>query len=69
MLYKNKYVVGGITMSVNTELEQHITTLTDEEKNDFIKHIYLILNNRSNSDLIVRAKISELVGRYINIAK
>ncbi len=69
MLYKNKYVVGGIAMSVNTELEQHITTLTDEEKNDFIKHIYLILNNRSNSDLIVRAKISELVGRYINIAK
>lgn len=56
-------------MSVNTELEQHITTLTDEEKNDFIKHIYLILNNRSNSDLIVRAKISELVGRYINITK
>ncbi len=56
-------------MSLNTELEQHITTLTDEEKNDFIKHIYLILNNRSNSDLIIRAKIRELVDRYINISK
>lgn len=54
-------------MSVHTELEQQIAKLTDEEKNDFIKHVYLILNNRSNSDLIVRAKISELVGRYIQI--
>ncbi|MFD1989714.1 hypothetical protein ACFSGI_07085 [Paenibacillus nicotianae] len=56
-------------MSTHPELEKHIATLTDEEKNDFIKHIYLILNNRSNSDLIIRAKIRELVDRYIDIKK
>lgn len=51
-------------MEIREFLDQRLTELNDEQKTDFIKEVCLILYNRNNSDLIVRAKVNELVQRY-----
>lgn len=51
-------------MEIREFLDQRLTELNEEQKTAFIKEVCLILYNRNNSDLIVRAKVNELVQRY-----
>ncbi|WP_411345000.1 hypothetical protein ACE3MZ_02610 [Paenibacillus sp. WLX1005] len=51
-------------MDIREKLDQRLLEMTDENKSEFIKQVCLVMNNRNNSDLIVRAKINELVQRF-----
>ena len=45
-------------------LNQSLEKMTEEQKTEFIREICLIMHNRNNSDLIVRAKIKEVIQRF-----
>ncbi|WP_322907878.1 hypothetical protein [Paenibacillus campi] len=45
-------------------LDQSLERMNEEQKTDFIRQVCLIMHNRNNSDLIVRAKIKEIIQRF-----
>jgi len=54
----------GNVMEFRELLNQSLEKMTEEQKTDFIREICLIMHNRNNSDLIVRAKIKEVIQRF-----
>lgn len=54
----------GKPMEFRELLDQSLEKMTEEQKTDFIRQVCLIMHNRNNSDLIVRAKIKEIIQRF-----
>ncbi len=54
----------GKHMEFRELLDQSLEQMTEEQKTDFVRQVCLIMHNRNNSDLIVRAKIKEIIQRF-----